>query len=87
MLRFEDFYSYVKISVVGVFVVYSVCAGAQTDDEITLSVDDFGEKVTFTILNEMERQSYQQERVKTLKERLASSQLAAEHQDLLTSTV
>lgn len=87
MLRFEDFYSYVKISVIGVFVVYSVCAGAQTDDEITPSVDDFGEKVTFTILNEMERYAYQQEREKTLKEKLASSQLAAEHQDLIAKAV
>ncbi len=87
MLRIKELIIYIKVSFIGVFAVYSVCAVAQTDEENTPSLDEFGNEVTFTILNEVDRLSYQKEQAQKIKERLASSELAVEHQDLIAEAI
>ena len=87
MSRFEDFHSRTKVSVICAFAVCTVGAIAQTDSEIDEWFDEFDKKVEFTIMNEVERQSYQQKRAQEIKEKLATSQLSAEHQDLIAKAL
>lgn len=87
MLRSEDFHSPIKASVIGVIAVCTVFVAAQTDSEMDPWFDEFDKKVEFTIMNEMERLSYQEERAQVIKEKLASSQLSAEHQDLIAEAL
>ena len=87
MRCFEKFDKQFKVSVIGLFAVYAVCGGTHTDGESEPSFDEFGNEVTFTILNEVDRLSYQKEQAQKIKERLASSELSAEHQDLIAEAI
>ena len=87
MLRFEAFHRRVQVSVFSFIAVCTVITFAQTDGENSPWGKGFDKEVTFTIMSETERQSYQLEQAKTLKEELASSRLDAEHQHLIAEAL
>ena len=87
MFRIEQLHNRVKFFVLGVLLGSPLWIVAQTasNDAIESAESDRADK--FTVLNELERQSYQEERFELIKEKLAYSPLTMEHQDLLAQAL